>query len=302
MQTLSKREKSFMKSISIDYVAGSHGNFLEYVCNKFIAGISIDNEPFNQLGASHNKDKNYYNQAVFRANHYSELDLPMTPDVIRIIFEQSDLLILSSISLLRAGQTGDGIDNNLLEIDTYNKLNNSHYKDLVYSINKSYPEYAISESRPDCPRFILREFFKFWAREDNIHGLLIKLKKITNLKATNIFDFHFKSFYNRILFLKTMQELADWYHVPINNINNLITCHDTFLSMNPYKNHTEICDKIINAVIKKKNMDIDNLTLFQEGYINGSLEKLFFGLEMPFMQDRYFKNTADIMEYIRCLE
>mgnify|MGYP003633370510 CR=1 FL=1 len=51
--------------ISIDFVPGSHGHFLEYVCNKYIMGQSIDFNPFNSIGASHAKfDNENYNTST----------------------------------------------------------------------------------------------------------------------------------------------------------------------------------------------------------------------------------------------
>ena len=46
-----------MIKISIDFVAGSHGHFLEYMCNRFIADIGIDFAPF--------KDPYYVENSVF---------------------------------------------------------------------------------------------------------------------------------------------------------------------------------------------------------------------------------------------
>ena len=44
------------EKIYIDFIGGSHGNFLEFVCNVFIAKIKTANFlPFNSAGASHNK-------------------------------------------------------------------------------------------------------------------------------------------------------------------------------------------------------------------------------------------------------
>lgn len=41
--------------IYIDFQGGAHGNYLEFVCNKFLANVSCNESPFNTLGASHSK-------------------------------------------------------------------------------------------------------------------------------------------------------------------------------------------------------------------------------------------------------
>jgi len=113
--------------IAIDFQGGSHGNFLEFVCNKMI-GITADKTlPFNSNGAAHSKS--YTGKKYFECNHYSftPVAFPLeTEAVILIKIQDQDLLPLSQISLLRAGDLG--IDNDCLEIDTYHKLNTINYR------------------------------------------------------------------------------------------------------------------------------------------------------------------------------
>ena len=110
--------------IHIDFQGGAHGNYLEFVCN-VIAGVEVDVLPFNKLGASHKKF--YKSQQIFYAGHYSYSNVPFTFDkIVSIQIATTDLLQLQQISLLRAGDYN--YDNNLLEINTFNKLNTVHYK------------------------------------------------------------------------------------------------------------------------------------------------------------------------------
>ena len=119
--------------IHIDYQGGAHGNYLEFVYNK-IAGIAIGT-PFNSLGASHNKL--YTEKKIFHGDHYSFWPRPMVFDkIISIQIDAEDLLLLQQISLLRAGDYG--YDNNQLEIDTFNKLNNRHYKWILENIIQNF--------------------------------------------------------------------------------------------------------------------------------------------------------------------
>lgn len=116
--------------IGIDFQGGAHGNFLEFVCN-VMADVKTDGDPFNNAGASHTK--RYLSPKLFYANHYSFTDAPLISNrVIAIKVGIDDLLPLSQISLLRAGDYG--YDNNKLEVNTYNKLNNSDYKWMLKTI------------------------------------------------------------------------------------------------------------------------------------------------------------------------
>ena len=117
-----------MKKIPIDFVAGSHGHYLETVCNQEFGIVKKENN-FTASGTSHVKSATYQTNKVFDANHWFELyptELSKYPVVVSIQFTKDDLLLLSSVSLLRAGDAN--IDNDLLEEDTVNKLLKSYYQ------------------------------------------------------------------------------------------------------------------------------------------------------------------------------
>jgi hypothetical protein len=100
-----------------------------------MAGVETVGNPFNTAGASHSK--RYLLPRVFYAWHYSFDPVPLKYNrVIAVKIELDDLLPLSQISLLRAGDYG--YDNNKLEIDTYNKLNNKHYQWVLDNILNSF--------------------------------------------------------------------------------------------------------------------------------------------------------------------
>ena len=147
--------------INIDFVAGAHGNFLEYILNKLLLGdnIEIDNV-FTEWGTSHNKTREYYQKRIVEADHYTTSNLDTFDNIISIRYGETDILGLMSCSLYRAGDFK--IDHNFLHVDTYNTLNNEFYRHLIENINQSYSyDVKLSSENPHCPRYILREFFKF---------------------------------------------------------------------------------------------------------------------------------------------
>lgn len=284
--------------ICIDFVAGSHGNFLEYVCNTHIFRIKSDQLPFNQLGASHLKSNNYNNKRKFYANHFSELDLPLSNKVVRITFGHDDLLLLTSGTFFRAGDAG--IDVNQLDVDTYHKLKNSiFFVDIINEINSAYPDERISEHNPNCPRHVLREFFKFGFKIPGSNGFMKKLQQLIYPNDHNVIDFPYKNFYNKDLFLSGINNIANWLDKTI-DINEVNTIWEIFYQKQIFRNYKIQCDSIISAVINRENITIDPLTLLQESYINGILEKKF-NKEMPFYQTTYFKTTDEIINHL-CLK
>lgn len=281
--------------IAIDFVAGSHGHYLEYVTNRFVAGVPSDFSPFNANSASHTRPADYYDRAVFVAEHYYEKGVPNQSRIVRITFDTSDLLALSSVSLHRAGDYG--IDNNLLEQDTYHKLKNIDYEYLIERINTHYPEADISAESPNCERHILREYFKFGFRDPEQHGLMQEMRKLSYTADRDMFDFALQDLYDMARYVHRMQQLNIWYGGSDLDLDSMQELHSEFLRRQIYRQHHVICDRIINAVVKGQNIEIPPLTLFQESYINGRLEKIL-DVEMPFYQPKYFTTTQQIKEYV----
>ena len=284
-----------MHQVSIDFVAGSHGNFLEFVCNKFLGKLDINFTPFNTAGASHNKSQSYLKTRLFVANHYMLKGIALTKKVIKITFEPSDLLLLSSVSFLRAGEMN--IDSDVLEQNTFNKLNNVHYKNLIKNITDAYPEITLSKESPDCPRYVLREFFKFGFRDGTTHGLISELDRMVYDSEHQVFDFEFKQFYNTQLFINAMNNLAAWYGTIIDNVFELEILHQEFVKRQIYKYDKTQADSIIFGVQNKQEIPIAKLKLLQESYINGVLESMYH-TEMPFKQLEYFSNTKEIIKHL----
>lgn len=285
-----------MKQVSIDFVAGSHGQFLEFVCNKFIANLpETDYNPFNALGASHSRSAGYHKQKVFLATHYSNYKLTVFPTVIRIRFAIDDLLNLNSVSLLRAADVG--IDNDVLEKDTYHKLNNEFYISLLENICRAYPDVNLSASNPNCPRYVLREFFKFGFKDPENHGLMQLQRQMTYDLSHKVFDFDFKNFYNSDMFVGSINALAQWLGRKVSNLPALVELHHEFLQKQIYRNSKAQADDIVSAVKNQQDKNIPRLSLLQESYINAMLENLY-QVEMPFVQPVYFSNTTQILKHL----
>lgn len=284
-----------MLPISIDFVAGSHGHFLEYVCNRFIAKQKINFSPFDSLGASHASTAEYQQKKIFKCNHYSNYQMPTELNVVKISFGNDDLLALSSVCFLRAGNSN--IDVSALENNTYNKLKDGFFKDLINKITLAYPNIVLNASTPNCPRYILREFFKFGFKTPKINGFTSKLQELQYSANINVFDFEFNHFYNTEKFITNITRISQWCGITIDQIDQLELLHTEFLSKQIFKDHKQQCDYIIDMINKKQNIPITNLTILQESYINGCLENLY-NIEMPFMQEKYFNLTQDVLYYL----
>jgi hypothetical protein len=277
--------------VSIDFVAGSHGQFLEYVCNRFVAQHDINYLPFNKLGASHVNIRN--KDFTFLANHFSELGLKKHAKIVQIVFDADDLLLLSSVCFFRAGDSN--IDVRSLEIETYHKLKNSHFSNLIDQINSAYG-ITLSDKNPNCARYILREFFKFGFKDPEINGFIQELKKLKHPADADVFTFRYKDFYSTENFIQRLSELAKW-HGTVLLLDQLEELHSMFLSKQIFKDDKIQCDRILESVSSNSDIEIPPLSLLQESYLNGVLENMY-SIEMPFRQDQYFNSTQEIVKYL----
>jgi hypothetical protein len=284
-------------TIPIDFVAGSHGNFLEVVLNRYF-NILDAGEVFTNLGTSHCKSQDYQTNKLFSAKHWFELHsqdyMKQFDKIIAIRFSPDDLLLLSSVSLLRAGDMN--INDNELEINTRHKLNNQFYCNLVQEIDLAYP--FLDSTQSDIPRHVLREFFKFGFRDTDLNGYWLQQSRMQYPLECSVFYFDFESFYDIDKFVRQLQQLEVFLDMQFDFSPDFYQQHQTFLSFIPYVGHKQMCDYIIECVQLARDINIPKLSLFQESYINGNLERIF-EREMPFCSIDYFNSTADMLYYIK---
>lgn len=301
--------------IHIDFQGGSHGNYLEFVCN-IMSGVSVNGLPFNQFGAAHNKL--YTSEKIFYCGHYSYDQTPMAYDkIVSIQFTHDDLLPLQQISLLRAGDYG--YDNDQLEINTYHKLNNSNYqwvldnivtnffsnqiqqsydavKDVTWpNINtledfKNLPTWIQQEcldqhnlqlleltaASPNCPRHVLREFFQIGFERPEQSGFIARQQHVVYSDQQQVYMFPFGCFYQMDQFLNELDRLAYWAQINYNCQHKIQQVHNEFLMRQPYKNSKSKCDDIIAKIQVGNSVEMPKLDLLEQAYINAKLEMDYF--------------------------
>lgn len=317
--------------IYIDFQGGAHGNFLEFVCNKFLAGVPCPDTPFNQYGASHKKK--YYSTVKFQSDHFFEKDIQIRDSkVISIQIQSQDLLRLSSISLLRAGDFG--IDNDALEKNTFNKLNIPEYRWVLETILNSFfvtqvrdsyeavrdpswpqvnnvkefqalPEWIrdecinqhqlffleLSPDKPDCSRHVLREFFKIGFKYPEQSGFMTQQQRMTYDDSNQVYIFPFACFYDTKEFVEQMYHLADWTGFELASVDQVQDLHVKFLDNQPYKNSKKFCDDLLEKFNQRHMFAMPKLDLLQESYLSARLE-FMFNIELPTQQ--WFAHSSEI--------
>jgi hypothetical protein len=320
--------------IYIDFQGGQHGNFLEFACNKFLAGIKSDGLPFNSYGASHSK--NYLDEKMFKAWHFFQEEVQLTNSkIISIRINDDDLLPLSSISLLRAGDFN--LDNNGLEIDTYNKLNTPQYRWVLdniiekFSANQIHDSYQavkdpswpnvdnlkdfsnlpewiktecleqhnlhlleISSENPDCPRWVLREFFKLGFKEPSRSGFITEQQRMTYDTSNNVFYFPFGCFYDLEWFKKELFAIAMWANLDYQDPTEL---HTEFMQRQPYANDKTTCDNLLKRIYNNESFALPELDLMKESYLTAQLE-MYYDYEFSTYQPVWFKHSDEILTLV----
>jgi hypothetical protein len=325
--------------IYIDFQGGSHGNYLEFVCNKFLANVETNGDPFNDLGASHSKK--YLSDKEFEAWHYFDYrgitTLINNSKIISVQITTEDVLLLSAIGFLRAGDQNIDIDQ--LEINTYNKLNNDNAQELLHNLVSSFFQNQIQQSynavkdpgwpdvnsledfknlpnwiqqecetqhklklleltniSPDCPRYVLREFFKIAFTHPDQCGFMVQQQKMKYDQSNDVYIFPYRSFYDTELFIIEVEKLSNWTGYNFSANDDFLNLHAKFLNLQPYKDSKKICDTMITKIISKELFDFPKLNLLQESYLTAKLE-LHYNIQLP-NNNKWFLNSQEIMECI----
>lgn len=326
--------------IYIDYQSGAHGNFLEFTCNKFLAGVVSSVElPFNIHGASHNKK--YAGKQVFEASHYFQYNtVPFTNSkIISIQITEEDLLPLSSISLLRAGDLD--LDNNCLEVNTYNKLDNIHYRWVLdniierFSVNQIHESYEAVKD-PSWPKVNNLEDFQNlpgWIKEEclqqhNLHLLEIS-KQNPDCPRWVLREFLKLGFKNpkQAGFITQQKQIEydtsnnvfyfpfgafydlEWFKKEVFaistwanlNYQDPSVLHAEFMKRQPYAHDKKFCDDILKRIYNEEKFIFPKLDLMKESYLEANLE-LYYNYEFTVYRPSWFESSDEILNLLKAVQ
>ena len=269
--------------VLIDFYGGTHGNFLEFVLNKYILEIESANfTPFTETGTSHIKTLAYNEDKRFICNHYSFNDVEIPAGNNAVIQILSDKYSIYN-SVLRAGDVPLDIKN--LEYNTLEKLthkkNHPYAQDIVRQMGE----------RVDYPRSRLRNIFYAKFNEQK------ELKKLQNFKDHGLptFEFpvsslnDFNNFVNYIGKISIFVGKIGWeYKV------NLYDLWSQFINKNYGFHSFNKCNKIIKNILTATDSNFE-CDLIEEAYINSYITDAFnIHDDITFEMDIYPNNTKDI--------
>ena len=295
--------------LHIDFYAGSYGNFLSYVLNRFIFEVAETNfSPFTALGTSHlghNIDGYSKNKIVF-VSHYSFKGIEnidewkkqqlidditeITPDsgVIRICVD--DYYAVFYNGLYRAADIP--IDFDELEIDTFKKLKSAKFTGLKKSIVEDLGEHK-NYNRSDLRNMFYSSFI------DNDLGI-DQYNKFDNITSP-IFNFPVSSIYDYNKFVEQLGQISvfagkrGWTY----KHEDLYAIWQEFIQRNQGYESYKKCQMIIENILSASNTDI-KCNIIEEAYINSFITRAFnlYNGIACFDDNVYPTNTSDIHNLI----
>lgn len=282
--------------LRIDFYSGAHGNFLEYILNRFVFNIESAKtivSPFTTLGSSHikNSNKAYLEDRIAIASHYSSYPilykngqkLPPNDYIVRIEVDNFYPIIYNS------EVRGADIE---LDLENFSNLKYDKFSDLRKTIIEQAGKVE------NIPRFITR----------NIYYAKIMEKKFgVNIMNDWILDDHLiynmpsSSFYSYIEFVQQLGLISKFVGIEFTvdyTPSSLLDIHKEFLEKNQGYQSMVKCNAIIESILTNKDCDI-NCNVLEEAYINSYLSTTFEIYEGECFGNLYPKNAQEIYKLIK---
>ena len=275
--------------IYIDFMGGLHGHFLEYSVNSLDSTVRPN--IFTEYGTSHNA----YQKKLAIADHYSQYNIILPKKssdyVISIIGVPDDCLLINLLCYSRAGDYNFDLMN--FNINLWDQLKGSTFENMIDQIDVAYnTDIRLTNS---VSRGILREYFKFNYKDYTCNNIINEINKQQYID--NSININFKMLHNFNTYILALEQIIEYTALPytIDRVWYLNLWQEFISKVKPIEWNTT-AHEVLDAIVNQTNLDI-NFNLLQESWLNARLE-LLYNKEMPFMQEQYFTNTHEIIEYL----
>jgi hypothetical protein len=152
--------------------------------------------------------------------------------------------------------------------------------------------YELDSISPDCPRHVLREFFKIGFKDPENAGFITQQKNMVYDPSNDVSIFPYSCFYNTDQFIIELEKLASWLGYDFEPTVELKDLHNGFLSRQPYKHSKIYCDAILERIKNKEEFDFPKLNLLEESYLTAHIE-LCYNIELS-NNLQWFRSTREI--------
>ena len=152
--------------------------------------------------------------------------------------------------------------------------------------------YELDSNSPDCPRNVLREFFKIGFKDPEHSGLIAQQKNMVYDSSNDVSIFPYSCFYNTDQFITELKKLASWLGYDFEPTVEFNDLHNEFLSRQPYKHSKIDCDAILERIKNKEQFNFPKLNLLEESYLTAHIE-LCYNKQLANNLE-WFKNTREL--------
>jgi hypothetical protein len=270
-----------MYQVAIDFDPGTHGHFLEYICNKYIFNVSVSNSPFFKSGSSHaiNLDANYQQNKQITSGHYTYFNgLPIEDKVVYIKHNPKFDLVL---------------------------LNNIFYR--------CYDDNGVSGNQTDLdPEFILKWHADIILKDSSTQNssvlkenIYAKLTEKTHFQSSNIthpgkevFNFDYGSFFNLTDFLLELQQLSQFLNQMLFIPSELSEDWHKFIENNQGYQAYQRTNYLLEKILSNQEETIENNFFIHAG-INVGLARIarLYDTELHSL-DTYPTSTKQIYQIL----
>ena len=237
----------------IDFESGMHGHFLEYVCNKYIFNMSLQQSPFFSNGSSHaiNLDSQYQQDKQITSGHFTSqwLGIRKIPNIKKVIYikPNQSFHIIHLINVFHRCAWTEG-----------------NLKDLGKETIVKYHFDEILKHFGSQSQSVLRA------------ALFDKFSNFNNLMPaySDRFDFDFGSFFNFTQFLTSLRQLSKFLDHTLILSSDLYKDWQMFIDKNDgYQTHL-LVDELLKKIVNNQSCKIPNDVLVH-AYLNYNLSNIF---------------------------
>jgi hypothetical protein len=263
--------------IIIDYGPGLHGNFLEYIINRYIFKIPVAvDQIFHPTGAAHflKVDKNYQACAIVKANHYAGSDVlkNVTQAIYIKHYSPYDFVLLTNI-FNRCHPRNEQILN----------------EDVIHQEQLKIMGIFENETQR------LRNHWYVKLKEKHCSQFYTK-----QLGEIPSHDFDYQSFFTLDQFVEELKKTANFLSMTLHYDTTLSELWNLFIKKNTGWSRYQTARKIVCAILNQENITLPTDDWQLQAYINYNLSSMFDIYDGAlFDYDSYPNNTLEIYHLIQ---
>jgi hypothetical protein len=151
----------------------------------------------------------------------------------------------------------------------------AHIRDECEQVH-GFKYYYYNSEHPNCPKHILRNFFKIGFNNPYNSGFMKDKQRMCYDESCSLFVFQLHKFYTRSDFVEELSRLAAWCNMPFDPAHlNFEQLHQEFLAKQIYKTSKQDCDAIVTRVLSGNDFELPQLGVIREAYIESAWEQIF---------------------------